>query len=215
MLQHFHKLWNKVPTVWIDTETTGIRAGHDRAVQVGIARFEEGRLVDGGGTLINPGIPIPPEATDVHGITDEQVRGAPTIEEFFAEPATRQILEDAQCGAYNAPFDRNFVPPFGDWQWPWLDSLSLVRSVDRFARGKGRHKLEAACQRHGIPLKAHDATSDATAAGLLFYKLGPEPFGRTFELGDALRWLREKEIESWYDFQSWLSKQPPREASNG
>jgi DNA polymerase III epsilon subunit-like protein len=42
MLSHFLKPWSEVPLVLIDTETTGTRPGTDRAVQVGIARFENG-----------------------------------------------------------------------------------------------------------------------------------------------------------------------------
>lgn len=212
LLRHFHDPWNALPTVWLDTETTGVRAGHDRAVQVGIARFEEGKLTASRSWLVNPGIPIPQEATAVHGITDEQVQGARTIEELFRSDEVRSMLEGAQPGAYNAGFDRHFLPPFGDWSWPWLDSLSLVRTLDRFVRGKGRHKLEVACQRHGIRLeKAHDAGADAAAAGQLFYKLAPQAFGKS-SLGDALKWLRDAESDEWHRFNAWLASQPPREA---
>jgi DNA polymerase III alpha subunit (gram-positive type) len=189
MIRFFNHSWLEVPTAWIDTETTGIKAGYDKCVQIGVVRFEGGKVVDSGACEINPGMPIPPSATEIHGITDEMVKDAPTIEEWFSDPRTKRLLEGAQPGAYNASFDRNFVPPFGDdWTWPWVDSLSLVRKVDRFVSGKGRHKLTVAAQRHGIELigKAHSAHTDATAAGQLFYKLGA---------------------------QVWLSKQPPREAT--
>jgi DNA polymerase III subunit epsilon len=67
------------PLAFFDLETTGVRIGRDRIVQIGIVR-----LLPGGGreryqTLVRPGIPIPPEATEVHGITDADVADAPPL----------------------------------------------------------------------------------------------------------------------------------------
>lgn len=213
LLARFLQPWLEVPTIWIDVETTGTRPGFDRCVQIGFVRLAAGELVGSFGSLINPGVPIPAEATAIHGITDEQVAGAPTIEEVFARPEVQALLEDAQPGAYNGPFDRHFVPPFGeDWTWPWVDALSLVRKHDRFARGTGRHKLLAACEKHGIPLpSAHDAVSDAFAAGQLFYKLGRRFFPKGYTMGDVLGWQRRVEAHYWYQFNRWLSSRPPRE----
>lgn len=218
LLRFFSRPWHEVPTVWIDTETTGTRPGIDRAVQVGLARFEGGKCVGSGVQLVNPGIPIPPEATAIHGITDERVAMMPTIEQVFTETHARELLEGAQPAAYNAPFDRHFIPPFGDWTWQWLDALSLVRVIDKFVRGKGRHRLEAAAERHGVPLaRAHNAEADAIAAGMLFYKLAPQVFGPTDDdfyvltLGEALRRQAIDEAEERYRFLEWLSRQPPRD----
>lgn len=200
--------------MWLDTETTGTRPGFDRCVQVGVVRFENGEPVDSSSALINPGIPIPPEVTLIHGITDEMVKDAITIDAFFAHPRTLKLLEGAQPGAYNGPFDKHFVPPFGeDWTWPFLDALSLVRKVDRFAKGPGRHKLAAACERHGVELpNAHDAASDAKAAGRLFYKLGRKTFPKHYKMGEVLGWQRRTEAEEWIRFYTWLSARPPQEA---
>lgn len=213
MLQLFTRRWHEVPTVWIDVETTGVNPARDRAVSVAIARFEGGRCVDCHGVEVDPGIPIPPEATSIHGITDAMVAGKKTIAEVFALPGVLELLKGAQPAAYNAPFDRHFVPPFGeDWTWPWLDALSIVRVVDRFVRGKGRHKLEAACARHGVELpKAHDALGDARAAGALFYTLAPSQFSPVTTLGAALFWQRQREAEEWHRFTQWRAAQPPQE----
>lgn len=222
MLTSFHKHWSKVPTVWIDTETTGARPGRDKAVSVAIVRFEGGRPIDSFGVEVDPGIPIPPEATAIHGITDAMVQGKKRIEEVFALPGVQTLLAGAQPAAYNAPFDRHFVPPFGeDWTWPWLDCLSLVRVVDRFVRGKGRHKLAVVAQRHGIAeWKAHDSLGDATAAGLLFHKLIPQIQSHDCDrqlhemtLGELLRWQRDQESNEWYRFTDWRARQPPMETA--
>lgn len=219
MLQFFSSRWDAVPTIWIDTETTGVRPGVDRVVQVGFARFERGEFLISAVELVDPGVPIPAEATAIHGITDAMVRGKPRIEDVFQSEEFRRFTEGAQPGAYNAAFDRHFVPPFGDdWTWPWLDSLSLVRFVDKYERGKGRHKLENAAPRHGVKLaKAHNAGADARAAGELFYCLVPKTnLRKELTLGALLRWQRQREADSWFEFQDWRSQQPPQEAqTNG
>src|SRR5690606_38877192 len=132
MIRYFNAPWRDVPTVWIDTETTGTRPSVDRVVQIGVCRIERGEVTGFFSSLVDPGIPIPAEASAVHGITDDDVRGAPRLAEVFANSTVRALLEGAQPGAYIAPFDRHFVPPFGDWTWPWLDCLTVVRVVDRF-----------------------------------------------------------------------------------
>lgn len=214
MIRFFNTPWSEVPTVWLDCETTGTRPGYDRAVQVGIVRFEKGAPVGDFVSLVNPAMPIPAESTAIHSITDAMVADAPTIADVFASDEVKTLLSDAQAGAYNASFDRHFVPPFGDdWSYPWADSLSLVRAVDKYARGKGRHKLGAVCERHGILLNgAHSAGADARAAGEVFYKLAPTKFGPTATTGNVLLWQRQQECEQWFNFAEWLSKQPPKVA---
>jgi DNA polymerase-3 subunit epsilon len=216
VIKFFSTAWPTVPTVWIDTETTGVRPGVDRTVQVGIVRFEGGKPVAEFGALVSPGIAIPAAATEIHGITDGMVADAPGLADVFASDEVKALLRDAQPAAYNAAFDRHFVPPFGDdWTWPFLDSLSLVRAVDRFERGKGRHKLAAVAARHGIELtEAHSAVADAQAAGEVFYRLAPTKFGPTATMGDVLLWQRQQECEEWHRFTAWLAKQPSRETAS-
>jgi DNA polymerase-3 subunit epsilon len=69
-----------------DTETSGL--GKDaRVVEYAhiLCKLENNRLVETGRfeSLVNPGIPIPTEATKVHGITDEMVKGAPCISDIL------------------------------------------------------------------------------------------------------------------------------------
>lgn len=224
MLTMFQKPWREVPICFIDTETTGLNIATDRACEVGFARFEAGVCKDAFSFRVNPGMPIPTEATAVHGITDKDVEKAPTLAQVFALDPVVAVLENAQLASFNWPFDRHFLP-IGTFpaDWPGLDCLSLVRVVDKFAKGKGRHKLSAACERHGIKLeKAHSAGADARAAGELFYKLAPNVVvpGKgsivDWTLGQLLCWQAIEEAKSWYNFNLWRSQQPPlHEASNG
>lgn len=217
MLKHFNTQWDTIPTNSLDTETTGLRVGYDKAVSVAIVRFENGLPVASMSTLVDPGMPIPESATAIHGITDVMVKGAPKIEDWFQEPEVIRILDDAQPSAFNGSYDRYFVPPFGtDWTWPWLDGLTFVRLLDRYAPGKGRHRLEPTCARHGIKLKAaHSAEADALAAGELLLKLGRKMFPSKYTLGQALGWQRRQEAVEWMRHMSWRSGLPEIEVDKG
>lgn len=207
----FNLAWEEAPIVVIDVETTGVTPGLDAAVQVALVRFEKRKVVGRHSRIVHPKRTIPKEATAIHGITDEMVQGAWAIEDVLAAPLVRELLEGAQPAAYNAPFDQRFVPAsaFEDWTWPWLDPLVAVRAVDRFVRGEGRHKLEAACARRGIPLVgAHDAAADAEATGhLLYHVLSEVPAIVDQSLGTVLAWQRRTEADQWADFNVWRSKQ--------
>lgn len=214
MIHLFSKPWDQVPLVMIDTETTGIRLGIDRAVSCALVRFEGGKQVDWFSSLINPCGNIPLEATAVHGIQDRDVQNSPTIEEFFSEPRVKQLLSGAQPAAYNAPFDREMVwrPAFEDWSWPWIDPLVFVKHHDRFAKGPGRHKLDTSCERHGIVHHgAHSAQHDALAAGELFYALIPKLWaGEQLDgtLGHLLKRQAEFAAQQWHDLMNWKASQP-------
>lgn len=213
MIKFFNEQWDSIPFTVIDVETTGKRPGYDRAVQVGIVRFEHGVEVGAECLVVSPGIPIPAEATAIHGVTNEMAAGAPTIQDVFAYPNVVKLLDGAQPCAFNAPFDRQFVPPFlEEWSWPWFDCLSAIRVVDRFAKGQNRHRLAACCERHGIELtNAHNAGADARATGKLWVKVAPQIYGR-LALGEVLRRQGAAEVEERHRFLSWLSKQPRPEA---
>lgn len=79
-------------TVVLDTETTGLDR-EARIVDLGDQKVSGTVLVD---TLLNPGEPIPLDATDVHGITDDQVRDAPSfgdvLPQLTATLAGKRIL---------------------------------------------------------------------------------------------------------------------------
>src|ERR1700761_1101297 len=99
--------WSDLPIALIDVETTGRDASIDRVVEVGIAFSRGGQIVERKNWLINPGRPIPKEASDVHHITDDAVKDAPLFEAVAAEIAA--ALVGCIPAAYNAAFDRAFL----------------------------------------------------------------------------------------------------------
>ena len=90
----------KKPLAFIDLETTGTNLGTDRIVEIAIVKV----LVDGTKSvkrkLINPGIPIPKASSDIHGITDEMVKDAPTFKQVANE--LKQILDGCDIAGYNS-----------------------------------------------------------------------------------------------------------------
>lgn len=88
------------PLAFIDLETTGVNLGTDRIVEIAIVKL----LPDGSQTvkrkLINPGMPIPASSSDVHGITDEMVKDAPTFKQLAQE--LKQILDGCDLAGYNS-----------------------------------------------------------------------------------------------------------------
>ncbi len=87
------------PLVCFDLETTGTRIADDRIVQIALIRVEP----DGGRrkftSLVDPGRPIPPAATAVHGITDAHVQNAPRFRQV--RPDVEEILHGADLAGFN------------------------------------------------------------------------------------------------------------------
>ena len=88
------------PIAFFDLETTGIKVATDRIVEICIHKVN----VDGTSktkTLkINPEMPIPPEVTEIHGITDEDVKDAPKFSEVAHELA--HFLENCDLAGFNS-----------------------------------------------------------------------------------------------------------------
>ena len=75
----------KRPLVFFDTETTGISISKDRIIEICAIKIYPARSRDVFYQRFNPGIPIPPDAVKVHGITDEMVAKEPRFSEKVSE----------------------------------------------------------------------------------------------------------------------------------
>jgi DNA polymerase-3 subunit epsilon/CBS domain-containing protein len=89
----------------IDTETTGLDVTTVRVIEIGGVRIERGRLTreKDFSRLIDPGIPIPPSSTAVHGIDDSDVAGSPSFAKVAAEFA--EWIGGAAVLGYATGFD--------------------------------------------------------------------------------------------------------------
>jgi DNA polymerase III subunit epsilon len=88
------------PIAFLDLETTGVSLSSDRIIEIAIIKI----LPDGSRQvkrkLINPQMLIPKSSTDIHGITDEMVKDAPTFKQAGNE--IKQYLENCDLGGYNS-----------------------------------------------------------------------------------------------------------------
>jgi len=166
--------WKELQWCCVDTETTGVDVATAKIVELGAVTYYRGDVLERRGTLLNPGCPIPAEATAVHGLVDADVADQPTLEEIAERFLT--LVESAQVlVAYNAPFDFAILErELGD-KWRdaiadkvVIDPLVVVRfeRVGRYWKGTGRHRLTNVCTRLRVPLpsKAHRATADCEMA---------------------------------------------------
>ena len=93
--------------VAFDLETTGLRPVVDRIVEIGAVRFRAGEVLDTFQTMVDPEIPISPGATETSGITNDMVKGQPTIKEVL--PGFIDFLGQDIPIAHHAPFDVGFL----------------------------------------------------------------------------------------------------------
>ncbi len=152
------------PLVVLDVETTGVHPQHDRIVQIGLVKVYPNGEEKEYSTLINPGVPIPPESTRVHRITDEDVAEAPTFK--LVAPILAKGLQDCDVGGYNVRFDLLFLKQEFKrvgYNYP-PDDLKIVDGYRIFAQHEPRN-LGAAVEHylHRKMVGAHDALVDARA----------------------------------------------------
>ena len=87
------------PIVFFDLETTGSNTKKDRIVEIAILRIESDGNETEYCTQVNPEMPIPPETTEIHGITDEDVENCPTFEKISEK--IEELFEGADLSGYN------------------------------------------------------------------------------------------------------------------
>lgn len=151
--------------VIVDTETTGLAFATDKVIELAVLLFEFDpatgkvfRILASYDGLEDPGRPIPPESTAVHGITDAMVAG-----QRLDDATVLGLLADvAIVIAHNAGFDRPFLeerlPAFQ--ALPWACSFA---QIDWAAEGIGSAKLEYLAYASGFFFDAHRAELDCRA----------------------------------------------------
>ena len=104
----FDRLQLQRPLVFFDLETTGLDTANDRIVQFAFVRVKLDRTTEEWCALVNPGMPIPAEASRVHKITDEMVAEQPSFKDYA--PLVAQFLDGCDLAGFNvASFDLPFL----------------------------------------------------------------------------------------------------------
>ena len=141
----------------LDVETTGLDPQVDRVVELAVASVDTttSAVVPIYNRLVNPNMPIPPEASAVHHITDDMVTGYQTFEEGI--PAVLEQLDKSITPplyvAHNAPFDRAFIG--GSIAADrWIDTCRVAKHFYPDAPGYSNQVL-----RYWLGLKVTDSTN--------------------------------------------------------
>ena len=146
--------------VAFDIETTGLNAGSDRMTEIGAVIFAGNEIKATFNTFVDPEMHIPAEITQLTGITDRDVKGAPKEAE-----ALRSFLEFAgnrPLVAHNADFDTGFMSAAAvrngiEFEPVYIDTLSLSRALLPDLK---KHKLDIVSNRLSLPDFNHHRASD-------------------------------------------------------
>lgn len=216
-----------------DIETTGTDTENDRIVTAAVSIVGGGEESVSRTWLVDPGVPIPAEATEVHKITNEMARrdGVPAAEaaEEIIAILTGALEEEIPVVAFNARFDltildrearRHGVEPLldrvgGPDGLLVIDPYVLDKQYNRYR--KGRRNLSILCEDFRVPLvDAHAADADALAAARLAWRMGSqnEVLGsmELFELHEnQIHWAAEQAV----DLQAYFERNGRAEKVEG
>jgi len=181
-MNYRHEIMNQARLIWglnpifLDTETTGLG---ERAEIIEIC------LVDAAGkklieTLVRPRIPIPPDAMQLHGISNEMVAGERTWLQVW--PEIEILLKGQYVGIYNAEFDLKMMQQSHranglTWKPPGVHFFDIMKMYADFAGHAKWLKLEIAARQCGlVPSQTHRAYQDTwLARGVFRYMAGGNP----------------------------------------
>ena len=168
----------------IDIETTGGSAARDRITEIAIILHDGYQAEKTFSTLINPEIPIPRYITEITGINDAMVAGAPRFYEVAREIV--ELTEGRIFVAHNVNFDYGFIAEeFKRLAYTYTrERLCTVRTSRRLIPGLASYSLGRLCANIGIPIQdRHRALGDAAATALLMERL----VGIDASLGGAIK----------------------------
>ena len=160
--------------VAFDIETTGLDQSTERMTEIGAVVFRGGRVAEQFQTFVNPGKPIPPEITELTGITDRDVFDAP--DEAQALRAFVDFVGGRPVAAHNADFDTGFMAECAErcgieFDPVIIDTLPLARCLLPDLK---RYKLDIVSNRLGLPeFRHHRASDDAAVVARMMEKFIP------------------------------------------
>ncbi len=203
-------LLTDLPALVFDCETTGLDVKRDVIVALGGVRMHGTQLyrsetID---RLVDPGRPIPPQSTRIHGITDRMVSDAGAFDTHW--PSLHAIMQGTVLVGHNIAFDiahlRAAASQFGiNWTPPpTLDTLLLTAALEPSAPG---YDLEAIAARFGVSVHGrHTALGDSLVTAEIYARLVPLLVERNVRtLGEAISFgLRAKAFVKRQKESGWF-----------
>lgn len=195
-----YSLFEGFPCLAFDVETPNSR--NDRMSAIGIARIENGLILEEISTLVNPEEPFDAFNVALTGITPRMAAAAPVFPELWEQYGV--LFSSSILIAHNAPFDLSVLSrclrDYGLEAPRYLPYCCTVRMGRRCYPELANHRLDTLCRYRDIPLDHHNAGSDSRACADLFLDYGAHGFsaGEFLRLYDRLegRTLRKKETDA-------------------
>ncbi|MFP4527702.1 MAG: exonuclease domain-containing protein [Candidatus Kapaibacterium sp.] len=163
----------KKPIIFLDLETTGLNVESDRIVEIAMIKHLPNGKEDTIEARVNPGMTIPAEATNVHGISDEDVKDSP----HFSKIATSIYtfiqgcdIVGYNCIAFDIPLLLNELRRCGyDWDYSKVSIIDVGNLYKIFEPRTLEKAVEFYLQRHHDG--AHGAMADTKATTDVFTKM--------------------------------------------
>ncbi len=158
--------------VAFDIETTGLDHHRDRITEIGAVIMRDGMELARFQTFVDPGKPIPTEITELTGIRDEDVAGAPCEED--AVRAFIDFVGNRPICAHNALFDMSFIENVAhrmgvDFAPDYINTVEIARC--ELPKLKN-HKLDTVAAALGLAeFRHHRASDDAVTCGGILHQL--------------------------------------------
>src|SRR6266487_2791604 len=167
-----HQPLDAIEFVILDTETTGLRPGHHRVIELAGIRMRAGEVIGSFQSLLNPGIRLPTFIVQFTGITQEMVATAPKAHEVF--PDFLHFIDGAILVGHNVGFDLGFLSYEAQllgYDFP-IDGLDTIPMARRFLPTLHRFKLDSVAGHLKIQaVNRHRALGDARVTAAVFMKL--------------------------------------------
>jgi DNA polymerase-3 subunit epsilon len=164
--------------VTIDFETA--KYSRESACAVGLVKYIDGKAADTFYSLVcPPELYIRPDFTEIHGLTVDDVKDAPTFADLW-NSAIKPFIGDLPLAAHNAPFDMGVLWAVLEWYELEIPALSYFCTCSLARRtwpGLESYALTSLAGNFGIVYNAHNALDDALTCGKLVL-LSAKKFGK-------------------------------------
>lgn len=151
--------------------------------QIGLACVHKNGRIETWSGFIDPLMPFSPFNVQLHGISEETVKNAPTFAQLWPELqallVTHPLVQHSRFDEHSIKAACKMHGLFGS-RLSWSDSVSVARAAWPELKGNGGHGLASLKQHLGLEFKHHDAGEDARAAALVV-QLAESKLGKSFE----------------------------------
>lgn len=199
--------FNNIRYAVLDLETTGGKMADNRIIEIGIVVARGTETLAEYSQLVNPHSPVHPFVWNLTGITPDELKTAPLLEEVIDDVV--HLLDGIPLFAHNVSFDKNVINAEMDrlGRPGWDDWFCTVDWSRRLLPGLERYKLGSLARQFGLGLhNAHRALDDARATKELVCLLARQSAEQTWDLFHLLHAFRAGRIKKKEISEIWVAE---------